>query len=218
MTATDEQVRAWASVLRVHAAVVPRLERELAAVGMPLSWYDVLLELNAAPDRRLRMTELGARAVLSRERVSRVVDELERAGLVRRERNPDDGRSLLAVITDEGRARLRAAAPTYLAGIERHFGAHLDAGRGAGGGDRAVPGRRGRRATGLPHRPHRPHADADGRESAHLPPRVGTFAGASRHLRQRKGRAARSASRGRAGDGPPTTRHTEPVQHAVGRG
>jgi len=121
----DEQVRAWASVLRVHAAVLPRLERDLAAVGMPLSWYDVLLELNAAPDRRLRMTELGARAVLSRERVSRVVDELERAGLVRRERNPDDGRSLLAVITDEGRARLRAAAPAYLAGIERHFGAHV---------------------------------------------------------------------------------------------
>jgi DNA-binding MarR family transcriptional regulator len=106
--------------------VVPRLERELAAVGMPLSWYDVLLELNAAPDRRLRMTELGARAVLSRERVSRVVDELVRAGLVRRERNPDDGRSLLAVVTEEGRARLRAAAPTYLAGIARHFGDHLD--------------------------------------------------------------------------------------------
>jgi DNA-binding MarR family transcriptional regulator len=93
VNADDEQVRAWASVLRVHAAVVPRLERELAAVGMPLSWYDVLLELNTAPDRRLRMTELGARAVLSRERISRVVDELERAGLVRRERNPDDGRS-----------------------------------------------------------------------------------------------------------------------------
>jgi DNA-binding MarR family transcriptional regulator len=128
MAADDEKVLAWASVLRVHAAVVPRLERELAAVGMPLSWYDVLLELNSAPDRRLRMTELGAKAVLSRERVSRVVDELERAGLVRRERNPDDGRSLLAVVTDEGRTRLRAAAPTYLAGIEHHFGTHLDDG------------------------------------------------------------------------------------------
>jgi DNA-binding MarR family transcriptional regulator len=121
----DDHVRAWASVLRAHAAVVPRLERELAVVGMPLSWYDVLLELNAAPDRRLRMTELGAKVVLSRERVSRVVDDLERAGLVRRERNPDDGRSLLAVITDEGRSRLRAAAPTYLAGVEQHFGAHV---------------------------------------------------------------------------------------------
>jgi DNA-binding MarR family transcriptional regulator len=125
MDQDEVRVAAWAGVLRVHAAVVPRLERELAAVGMALSWYDVLLELNAAPERRLRMTELGARAVLSRERVSRVVDELERAGLVRRERNPDDGRSLLAVVTDEGRARLRAAAPTYLAGIARHFGAHL---------------------------------------------------------------------------------------------
>jgi DNA-binding MarR family transcriptional regulator len=123
--AADEHVRAWAAVLRAHAAVVPRLERELAAVGMPLSWYDVLLELNAAPDRRLRMTELGAKAVLSRERVSRVVDDLERAGLVRRERNPDDGRSLLAAITDDGRTRLRAAAPTYLVGIERHFGVHV---------------------------------------------------------------------------------------------
>jgi DNA-binding MarR family transcriptional regulator len=126
MAPDDERVTAWAAVLRVHAAVLPRLERELAAIGMPLSWYDVLLELNSAPDRRLRMTELGSRVVLSRERVSRVVDELERAGLVRRDRNPDDGRSLLAVITDDGRARLRAAAPTYLGGIERHFGAHLD--------------------------------------------------------------------------------------------
>ena len=122
----SDRVTAWAAVLRVHAAVVPLLERELATVGMPLSWYDVLLELNSAPDRRLRMTELGARAVLSRERISRVVDELERAGLVRRERNPDDGRSLLAVVTDDGRARLRAAAPVYLGGIARHFGADLD--------------------------------------------------------------------------------------------
>ena len=117
MAADDEKVLAWASVLRVHAAVVPRLERELAAVGMPLSWYDVLLELNSAPDRRLRMTELGAKAVLSRERVSRVVDELEAAGLVRRERNVEDKRSFLTAITPEGRARLRAATPVYLAGI-----------------------------------------------------------------------------------------------------
>ncbi len=71
------------------------------------------------------MTELGQRVVLSRERVSRVVAELERAGLVRREPNPDDGRSSFAAITPEGRARLRAAAPTYLAGIERHYSSHL---------------------------------------------------------------------------------------------
>ena len=117
---------AWSALLRVHAALLPVLERELAAAhGMPLSWYDVLLELNAAPDRRLRMSELGSRVVLSRERVSRVVDELERAGLVLRERNPDDKRSVYAVITPAGRKRLRAAAPAYLSGIERHFTGHL---------------------------------------------------------------------------------------------
>jgi DNA-binding MarR family transcriptional regulator len=90
-----------------------------------LSWYDVLLELNGAPERRLRMGELGSRVVLSRERVSRVVDEMERAGLVRRERNPDDKRSFYAVLTPAGRERLVAAAPIYLAGIERHFTRHI---------------------------------------------------------------------------------------------
>jgi DNA-binding MarR family transcriptional regulator len=54
-----------------------------------------------------------------------VVGELERAGLVRREPNPDDGRSSYAVLTPEGRGRLRAAAPTYLAAIERHYASHL---------------------------------------------------------------------------------------------
>ena len=104
---------------------MPKLERELASIGLPLSWYDVLLVLNAAPGRKLRMTELGAQVVLSRERVSRVVGELDHADLVRREPNPDDGRSSFAVLTAEGRRRLRAAAPTYLAAIERHYANHL---------------------------------------------------------------------------------------------
>lgn len=125
MSQDVDRVSAWAALLRVHAAVVPKLERELVPTGLPLSWYDALLELNDAPGRKLRMTELGQRVVLSRERVSRVVGELERAGLVRREPNPDDGRSSFAAITPEGRARLRAAAPTYLAGIERHYSSHL---------------------------------------------------------------------------------------------
>ena len=121
-----DRVLPWALLLRVHAAVLPRLERALAVHQLPLAWYDVLLELNAADGRRLRMSELGSRVVLSRERVSRVVDELERAGLVRREPNPDDRRSLFAVLTEEGRERLRAAAPAYLAGIEEHYTRHLD--------------------------------------------------------------------------------------------
>lgn len=125
MAGDPDPVGAWARLLRVHAAVVPKLGRELAAAGLPISWYDVLLVLNAAPGRRLRMTELGDLAVLSREHVSRVVTELQRAGLVDREPNPDDKRSSFATITPTGRARLRHAAPVYLGAIERHFTRHL---------------------------------------------------------------------------------------------
>ena len=119
---SDTDVAAWAALLRVHAALVPQLDRELqASCGLPLTSYDVLLELNAAPGRRLGMGELGRRAVVSRTRVSRVVDQLVDAGLVAREGNPDDRRSAYAVITEAGRDRLRGAAPTYLGGIRRHF-------------------------------------------------------------------------------------------------
>ena len=120
-----DRVAAWAFLLRTHAAVVPKLERSLAPTGLPLSWYDVLLVLNAAPDRRLRMSELGAQAVISRERVSRVVTELAAAGLVERQDNPDDKRSVFAVITTEGRKRLRSAAPAYLDAVDSHFLSYL---------------------------------------------------------------------------------------------
>lgn len=123
----DPGVTAWAALLRAHAAVVPKLGRAVGLAGLQLSWYDVLLVLNAAPDRRLRMSDLGAAAVLSREQISRVVSELERAGLVQRVPNPDDKRSSFATITDAGRARLRAAAPTYLDAIAEHFTQHLTA-------------------------------------------------------------------------------------------
>ena len=118
---------AWAAVLRAHAAVLPRLERAVGRVGLSLTWYDVLLVLNSAPDRMLTMTELGRRAVVSRERVSRVVSELEREGLVERRRNPDDRRSSFAAITSEGRQRLRTAAPLYLDVVDAHFIGHMSA-------------------------------------------------------------------------------------------
>jgi DNA-binding MarR family transcriptional regulator len=125
MAPTDEQVTAWSALLRAYAAVVPKLATALQGAGLPIAWYDVLLVLNAAPGRRLTMSEVGARAVVSRERVSRVVTELEVAGLVVRQPHPDDKRSSFAAITTQGRARLRAAAPAYLDAIEDHFLQHL---------------------------------------------------------------------------------------------
>jgi DNA-binding MarR family transcriptional regulator len=124
-----EGLAAFAALLQVQAAVVRRLEERLEAHRLvPVAQYDVLLELNAAPGRRLRMQQLSDRVVLSRSRVSRVVDEMERSGLVRREPDPDDRRGSYAVITDDGRAALRKAAPVYLQGIDEEFLAHLTPG------------------------------------------------------------------------------------------
>src|SRR4051794_28171697 len=117
---------AWGALLQVHAAVVPVLDQKLMAeAGMPLRFYDVLLELAAAPERKLRMSDLAARVVLSRTRVSRLVDEMASDGLVAREQNPQDGRSAYAALTDLGLRRYRQAAPTYLEGIEEHFACQL---------------------------------------------------------------------------------------------
>jgi DNA-binding MarR family transcriptional regulator len=118
----NDGLAAWRWLLLAHAAALHAIDAELSQSGhVPLAWYDVLLELNAAPGRRLRMSELGERVVLSRSRVSRIVDDMVAAGLVERVANPEDGRSSLAQLTDPGRAELRRAAPAYRSGIERHF-------------------------------------------------------------------------------------------------
>lgn len=117
--------RAWGALLRVHARLVPVLDAAVQdAASLPVTWYDVLLELHSAGGR-LTMSDLADRVTLSRTRVSRIVDELTRDGLVTREANPDDGRSSFAVITAAGRTRFRAAAPTYVAAIERDLAGPL---------------------------------------------------------------------------------------------
>lgn len=121
-----QPVSAWRAVLLAQSRAMRAIERDLDQAGViPIAWYDVLLELNAAPDRRLRMQELGMRTVVSRTRVSRIVTELERAGYVDRLADAADGRATLACINESGRAALREAAPVYLRGIEEHFTRYL---------------------------------------------------------------------------------------------
>ena len=120
-----DPVAAWRSMLLAHSRALRAIESDLEAAGaIPLTWYDVLLELNGA-DGRLRMQELGDRVVLSRTRVSRLVDELERRGLVAREPDDTDGRVTYAAITAAGKKVLRSTAPLYRRGIEEHFTRHL---------------------------------------------------------------------------------------------
>jgi DNA-binding MarR family transcriptional regulator len=118
---------AWRLLLEAHAQVTELLEHELVAErGLPLSRYDVLLNLAEAPGGRLRMQELSASVLLSKSGLSRLVDRMVEAGLVRRERCQDDRRGWFAVLTDRGRSALRRAAPVHLRGIQEHFVRHLE--------------------------------------------------------------------------------------------
>ncbi len=120
------ELGAWRGFLRVHTALVRELDAELdAAHGLPLSSYDVLIYLRAAPDRRLRMAELADSVLLSRSGVTRLVDRLEREGLLERDTCSSDGRGCFAVLTDRGEELLARARPTHLAGVRRRFLSHF---------------------------------------------------------------------------------------------
>jgi DNA-binding MarR family transcriptional regulator len=124
---TATELDTWRSFLRAHARLVRVLETELVAEHpITLGAYDVLVQLAEAPERRLRMAELADAVLLSRSGVTRLVDRLEVAGMVTRERFDGDGRGVVAVITTKGIDTLRAAARTHLAGVVRHFVEHLD--------------------------------------------------------------------------------------------
>ena len=119
---TDDQLAAWSGFLMGHAQIVRALDAELEREhGLPLSSYDVLIQLSLVPDRRLRMFELADAIVLSRSGLTRLVDRLERAGLVERERGEADPRQMYARLTDRGFEVLAEATPTHIAGIKERF-------------------------------------------------------------------------------------------------
>jgi DNA-binding MarR family transcriptional regulator len=126
MRATDWRLAVWRTFLRTHTETVRRLERDLAERSdLPLSWYDVLLQLAEAPDHRLRMAELAARVLLSRSGLTRLVDRLQFDGLVTRAPYPGDARGTYTVLTAAGLDRLRNAAPVHLAGIREYWLSHF---------------------------------------------------------------------------------------------
>ena len=123
----EARLAAWRAFLNAHAAVIGAIERDLTDAGLvPLTWYDVLVALSEAADHRLRLNELARAVVLSRSGLTRLVDRLEAAGLLRREPCPTDRRGAYAVLTPEGEATLRRTWPTYARGIADYFACHLD--------------------------------------------------------------------------------------------
>jgi DNA-binding MarR family transcriptional regulator len=119
-------VRAWAKLVRIHQLLLAAVERDLKAAGQPpLAWYDALLELTRAPGGRLRPFELERQMLLAQYNLSRLLDRLEREGLVAREPCPEDGRGQWVVLTAAGRERQRAMWPVYAGSIQRHVGSKL---------------------------------------------------------------------------------------------
>ena len=122
----ETELGAWRGLLRSHTTLVKRLDAELeAAHGLPLTSYEVLLHLADAPEHKMRMCDIADSVLLSRSGLTRLVDRLERDGLVERVSCTDDARGAFAQLTDEGETRLRAARGTHLEGIREHFLRHF---------------------------------------------------------------------------------------------
>ena len=116
----DEQQRAWRAFLDAVQVLQRGLEAQLQdEADMPHGYYELLVRLSEAPDRRLRMSALAEAAVSSRSRLSHAVAQLEQRGWVRRVACPEDKRGQLAVLTDEGFAALTAAAPGHVEAVRR---------------------------------------------------------------------------------------------------
>jgi DNA-binding MarR family transcriptional regulator len=116
------EMDAWRGMLRVHAAVTKALDAEMEARhGLPLSSYEVLLVLADADGERMRMCDLASSILLSRSGLTRLVDRLERDGLLERQSCPSDARGAFARLTPAGRARFDEARRTHLAGVRTLF-------------------------------------------------------------------------------------------------
>ena len=124
---SDSVVTAWARLIRAREALLAAVERDLKAAGVaPLAWYDVLLELSRAADGRLRPFEIEKETLLAQYNLSRLLDRLEKEGLIRREPCADDARGQWVVITDKGRAAQARTWKVYARAIQSHVGEKLD--------------------------------------------------------------------------------------------
>jgi len=123
---TPTVIEAWATLVRTEKALSDQIEERLKNVGLPsLDWYHVLHEVDRSPKGMMRQSGVQNRTQIAQYNVCRLVDRLEREGLVERHQCQVDGRNNVVVITAKGRALRRAMWPVYAAAVEEHFGARL---------------------------------------------------------------------------------------------
>jgi DNA-binding MarR family transcriptional regulator len=118
----EKEERAWRAFLRMQGELAARLNRQLQTdSGLSLTDYDVMVQLAAAPGRRLRPFELQRRLHWEQSRLSHHLSRMQRRGLVSREECSDDARGAYVVLTDTGRRAIRAAAPGHIDAVRRFF-------------------------------------------------------------------------------------------------
>jgi DNA-binding MarR family transcriptional regulator len=124
----ERELRAWRGLLRVHASLSKALDAQLDREhGLPLTSYEVLLYLAEAEGEKMRMCDLASSVILSRSGLTRLVDRLERDGLLVRESCASDARGAFAKLTPAGHEKLAAARATHLSNVRTLFLAHLGA-------------------------------------------------------------------------------------------
>jgi DNA-binding MarR family transcriptional regulator len=118
----EEERRTWIALLYAQGLLLEQIERDLQRdAQMPLAYYQALVVLSEQPNHAMRMSELAEALTFSRSRLSHAVTRLERNGWIRRERCPEDRRGSFAVLTDEGRQALEAAAPDHVESVRAHL-------------------------------------------------------------------------------------------------
>ena len=122
----ENTVQSWARLVRAQQLLLERVEADLKQGGLPpLRWYDVLLELHRSEPDGLRQFEIGEAVLLNKYNVSRLLDRLEREGLIDRYACESDGRGAQVRITTSGKDLLKRMWKVYGIAITEHFARHF---------------------------------------------------------------------------------------------
>lgn len=126
MKRIEKVLHVWVRLIRAHDTVVRKVEAAVKAKGLPpIAWYDVLLELSRDGGRKLRPVELEKELLVAQYNLSRLLDRMEKAGLIERVACPGDGRGQMIQATPEGRAMQKRIWPAYRDAIEEHVAPDL---------------------------------------------------------------------------------------------
>ncbi len=122
----DKKISAWIELIRSQKTLLTLIEKALKDAGYPpLTWYDVLLELRNAENPGLRPMDLENRILLPQYGLSRLLNRMERAGLIARSKDPDDGRGQIIEISPLGRQVQAEMWPVYATALKSAFGDKL---------------------------------------------------------------------------------------------